>query len=257
MGGLAALANTWYALQNTLFAATSTPLGNLAYGVPVPLLSALLFGLIGATAPCQLTTSASALAYVARQAAGAGGKGSVAGSALAYVLGKVLVYTVLGLAVIALGRQIIPTSAIVVVGKVLGPAMLLLGLYLLGLLPLRFSLGQGLSSWVEDRAGGGAAGAFVLGTAFSFAFCPTLFLLFFGLTIPMALASPVGLAYPGLFALGTTLPLLGLVALVTAGVGKMQRTLAGTRRAVAWLQPAAGVVLILAGLSDTLTYWLL
>ncbi len=257
MSGLAELANNWYALQNTLFAATSTPLGDLAYGLPIPLLSAFLFGLIGATAPCQLTTSASALAYVARQAAGAGGRGSVATSALAYVLGKVLVYTVLGLAVIALGRQIIPTSAVVVVRKILGPAMLLLGLYLLGVLPLHFSLGQGVAGWLEDRAGGGTAGAFVLGTAFSFAFCPTLFLLFFGLTIPLALASPVGVAYPGLFALGTTLPLLALAALVTVGIGTMQRALAGTRRAVAWLQPVAGIVLILAGLNDTLTYWLL
>jgi cytochrome c biogenesis protein CcdA len=254
---LSQLASNWYALQNTLFAATSTPLGDLAYGVPIPLLSAVLFGLIGATAPCQLTTSASALAYVARQAATTGGRGSVAASALAYVAGKVLVYTVLGLAVIVLGRQIIPTSAIVIVRKILGPAMLLLGLYLLGVLPLRFSVGQGVLGWIEHRAGGGAAGAFVLGTAFSFAFCPTLFLLFFGLTIPMALASPVGAAYPGLFALRTSLPLLVLAALVTVGIGAMQRTVASTRRAVAWLQPAAGVVLILAGLSDTLTYWLL
>ena len=127
----------------------------------------------------------------------------------------------------------------------------------MGVLPLHFSLGQGIAGWLEDRAGGGAAGAFVLGTAFSFAFCPTLFLLYFGPTIPLALASPVGIAYPGLFALGTTLPLLALAALVTTGIGTMQHALAGTRRAMAWLQPAAALVLILAGLNDTLTYWLL
>jgi hypothetical protein len=96
----------------------------------------------------------------------------------------------------------------------------------------------------------------VLGTAFAFAFCPTLFLLFFGLTIPMAFTSPVGIAYPGLFALGTSVPLLALAALVTVSVGMMQRAAAGARHAVAWLQPAAAVILILAGLSDTLTYWL-
>lgn len=51
-------------------------------------------------------------------------------------------------------------------------------------------------------------------------------------------------------------PLVSL-GLGIAGIGTMQRALAGTRRAVFWLKPAAGVVLILAGFSDTLTYWLL
>ncbi len=115
----------------------------------------------------------------------------------------------------------------------------LLGLYLVGLLPLPFSLGQGLSGWLEARAAPGVAGAFLLGAAFAFAFCPTLFLLFFGLTIPLALASPVGVIYPALFALGTTLPLLGLAALLTAGIGATKDFLAGARRVDAWLRPAA------------------
>src|SRR5438477_39404 len=89
---------------------------------------------------------------------------------------------------------------------------LLFGRYLLRLVPRRFSVGFGLAEWIEARAGPGAGGAFLLGTAFSFAFCPTLFLLFFGLTIPLALQSSLGVVYPGVFALGTTLPLIGLAA---------------------------------------------
>src|SRR5207244_4516732 len=105
--------------------------------------------------------------------------------------------------------------------------------------PLRFSLGHGLADWLERRAGDGASGAFVLGTAFSLAFCPTLFLLFFGLTIPLALASPVGVLYPGLFAVGTALPLLLLAGVITAGVGAVQGIVAGAGRVDAWLRPAA------------------
>jgi hypothetical protein len=96
-----------------------------------------------------------------------------------------------------------------------------------------------------------------LGTAFSFAFCPTLFLLFFGLTIPMALASPVGAAYPGLFAVGTSLPLLVLAAAVTSGIGTMRRAAVSAQRVASWLRLATAVVLLLAGLNDTLTYWLM
>jgi cytochrome c biogenesis protein CcdA len=215
------LAASWYALLSTLNAAATPPLDALADGLGVPPLSALLFGLIGATSPCQLTTNASALAYVVR---GAGDRAPAAPSALrsalAYLLGKVLVYTLVGVAVILAGQRLAQSSIplFVAARKVLGPLMVVLGLYFLGVLPLRFWLGHGLAGWLEARAGGpGAAGAFLLGTAFSFAFCPTLFLLFFGLTIPLALGSPAGVAYPGLFALGTTLPLLGLAALLATG----------------------------------------
>lgn len=246
----------WYVWLSTFNAALAGPLRELADSVDVPLFSALLFGLLGATSPCQLTTNAGALAYVAR----AGGpRGSVAVNAVAYLLGKALVYTLLGVAVILAGRQLAQSSipVIVVARKVLGPLMIILGLYLLGLLPLRFSLGQGLSGWLEARAGAGFSGAFLLGTAFSFAFCPTLFLLFFGLTIPLALSSPVGVVYPGVFALGTTLPLLGLAGLLAAGVGATNAYLAGAHRLEAWLRPAAAIVLILAGLNDTIIYWFL
>lgn len=250
------LALNWYVLQGTLNAAVAGPLRALADGIGLPIISALIFGLIGTTAPCQLTTNASALAYVARRA---DDRRAVALSTLAYLLGKVLVYTVLGAAVILAGQQLAQNTIpfIVVVRKVLGPVMILLGLYLLGLVPLRFSLGQGLAGWVEERAGSGTGGAFLLGTAFSLAFCPTLFLLFFGLTIPLALSSPVGVVYPGVFALGTTLPLLGLAGLLAVGVSGTKDYLAGARRIDAWLRPAAAVVLILAGINDTFTYWFL
>lgn len=246
----------WYALLSTLSAAVSVPLSAFGDSVNVPLVSALLFGLIGATSPCQLTTNASALAYVARRA---GDRRAVAGSTLAYLLGKALVYTILGVLVILAGQQLAQSSipVIVLARKVLGPLMILLGLYLLGVLPLRFSAGQGLADWLEARAGAGVPGAFLLGTAFSFAFCPTLFLLFFGLTIPLALSSPVGVAYPGVFALGTTLPLIGLAGLLTVGVGATSGYVQGARRLEAWLRPVAALVLVLAGLNDTFIYWFL
>ncbi|HBY97076.1 MAG: sulfite exporter TauE/SafE family protein [Ardenticatenaceae bacterium] len=246
----------WYAFLSLPASYLTGPIGDFADAINIPLLSVLLFGLIGATAPCQLTTNASALAYVARSA---GHRQAVAGRALAYVLGKVLVYTVAGVVVILAGQELAQQSIpiIVAVRKGLGPLMILLGLYLLGLLPLRFSVGHGLASWIETRAGPGAGGAFLLGVAFSLAFCPTLFLLFFGLTIPMALRSPMGVVYPAVFALGTTLPLLGLAGLLSSGVGATRGYLARARRIDAWLRPAAAVVLILAGLNDIVTYWFL
>lgn len=250
------LAASWYALLSTLNATVGGSLGPLVQSLDVPLASALLFGLIGTTAPCQLTTNAGALAYIARRT---GDRRAVIWSALAYLLGKALVYTMLGAAVILVGQQLAQGSipVIVVARRVLGPLMVVLGLHMLGLLPLRFTLGAGIAGSLETHAGSGTAGAFLLGVAFSFAFCPTLFLLFFGLTIPLALRSPFGVVYPALFALGTALPLLALAGVLTLRVGTTKGYLAGARRLDAWLRPAAAVVFVLAGLNDTFTYWFL
>lgn len=248
---------TWYAYLSTLNAAVALPIRDVADGLGIPVLSALLFGLIGATSPCQLTTNAGALAYLARTGGGSGG--SVAVNAVAYLVGKALVYTVAGVAVILVGRELAQSSipVIVVARKGLGPLMILLGLHLFGLVPLRFSIGRSLSEWLESRAGSGASGAFILGTAFSFAFCPTLFLLFFGLTIPLALSSPIGAVFPAAFALGTTVPLLGVAVALGAGAGAARGYIGGARRVDAWLRPVAAGVLVLAGLNDTIVYWLL
>lgn len=247
---------TWYTVLSSFYAAMAGPVRALGDGIGVPLVSALLFGLLGALAPCQLTSNAGALAYVARSASD---RRAVAGRALAYVAGKTLVYTAIGVAVILAGRELATRliPVVIVARKVFGPLMLLLGLYLLGLLPLRFALGAGLARWLEARTGTGAGGAFLLGGGFALCFCPTHFLLFFGLMIPLALRSPVGVVYPGVFAVGTALPLLGLVGLLGAGVGATHGYLAGARRVDAWLRPIAAVVLILAGLNDTFLYWFL
>lgn len=246
----------WYYVVSSLSAPLVEPVSTLERSINVPLVSALLFGLLGALSPCQLTTNASALAYVAR---GAGDRRTVAAGAVAYLFGKALVYTAIGVAAVLLGQQLSQVSVPVITSarKALGPLMLLLGLSLLGIVRTRISFGHGIASRLEARAGSGAAGAFLLGTAFAFAFCPTLALLFFTYTIPLALASPLGVTFPGVFALGTTLPLLGLAALLVAGVAATQGYLAGARRVETWLRPAAAAVLLLAGVHDTITYWLL
>jgi cytochrome c biogenesis protein CcdA len=93
-------------------------------------------------------------------ARGAASRRLVAGSALGYLAGKALVYTLLGVAVTLAGQRLAQQSipVIIVARKVLGPAMLVLGLYLLGAVTLRFSLGHGLADRLEARVGAGDAG---------------------------------------------------------------------------------------------------
>jgi len=246
----------WYAWLSGLTQGSALALGGWADRVELPLMSAVVFGLIGATSPCQLTTSLSALAYAVAHPGGT----RPLGLALAYIGGKVTVYSIAGLAVVLAGQGLQAASIPIVVAarRALGPLMLVVGLGLLGVWRPRLGAGQRLALRLRARLQGtGLRGAYLLGIAFSFAVCPTLFWLFFGLTVPLALRSPGGWSFPGLFAVGASLPLLALVVLATVGTGAADALAGGVRRLERPLRVGAAVVLLLAGLHDTLVYWAL
>lgn len=250
------LMREWYLVLSQFSGALTVPVSNLADRVELPLLSVVLFGIVGAVAPCQLTTNLSAMAYVSSRLA----EGRPWREALAYILGKVLVYTALGAAAVAVGLQLQAAAIPVAMAarKVLGPLMIIIGLGFLGVLRLRGSAGRGVSAWLQARLPqGGALGAFLLGVAFSFTFCPTLFWLFFGLTIPLALSSAAGWAFPGLFAVGTALPLLAFTVLLVIGTDVAQGFVARVKRSHRLIGRIAGAVFVFAGIHDTLTYWTL
>ncbi|RTH03425.1 cytochrome C biogenesis protein, partial [Thermus scotoductus] len=104
---------------------------------------------------------------------------------------------------------------------------------------------------LEDGPGG--LGPLALGGVYGLAFCPTLFWLFFGLLLPLALASPLGFLLPGVFALGTGLP-LGLLLLLFARLGRGQ-ALKGMRHLGSALLRGAGGVFVVLGILDTVLYW--
>jgi cytochrome c biogenesis protein CcdA len=245
----------WYGWLSGLTQVTAAWVEQWIEGGRLPGVMAVAFGLIGATAPCQLTTNLGALAYVSAQPGGGRPLGLVA----AYVGAKVTVYTIVGALVILAGLRLDSMSipVVVIARKALGPLMILIGLGLLRLVRLRAGFGHRLALQLQARlAGRGLRGAYLLGVAFSFAFCPTLFWLFFGLTVPLALRSAGGWTFPGLFAVGASLPLLAVAG--TIGVGLAAGSGLGlVRRLEPALRRTAGVVLTVAGTHDTLVYWFL
>lgn len=250
-----------YAVGTSFNAVVAEPLNRLRLSTTVPLLAPLLLGLMAATAPCQLSTGSAALAYVGRD----GEPGGAVRRATAYLLAKVVFYAVAGAVVMYVvgGDVRAPGDFFTGVRRVLGPATLLAGLVMLRVIRPRFELGGRASARLRELAGarGGTLGAFGLGLAFSLAFCPTLFFLFFAITVPLALSSPLGFAYPAVFAVGMTLPLLGVAWLVSgaregaAGPDAGGAYLRGLRRWNLVAAPVAGAVFVLAGLYDTVVYW--
>jgi len=256
-GSLREGALAWYSLTSGINASLQGPINTAIDRRGLPVLAVLLFGLLGATSPCQLSTNAAALAYAVQ----GGTAPTRVGKALTgYLIGKLVVYGVLGGAALLLGYQFASTTIplIEIVRKGLGPLMIVMALVLLGLLNPSLLLGHRLSAWLQDRVPQSPLlGGFVLGLAFGLAFCPTLFLLFFSLTIPIALASSYGIVYPLVFAIGTTMPLIALAFLVTFAGQKSGGVLRGFATVDRFIRPAAAIVLLLAGFNDTFVYWFL
>jgi hypothetical protein len=246
----------WYLLLSQASMAVSLPAKEIADSAQLPVLSVFLLGFIGGMAPCQITTNLSSLAYVSRGL----GHRRIWREAAAYALAKVLVYMSIGGAVIFLGLKLDEDAipVLVLARKAIGPLTLVIGLSLIGLIRLRGSIGGGWAASLHSRLPqGGVAGAFSLGVVFSFAFCPSLFWIFFGLMVPLALVSSAGWAFPGVFAIGTAVPLI----LVSATVAASHERSAALSEQLNRIQPKvgriAGAVFVLVGINDTLVYWFL
>ena len=251
----------YYVWLSSLTRWLTPPISNLDSAINIPLVSALLFGLLGAVAPCQLSTNVAALAYLSRTVSD---PRRLWHQTVAFVAGKATVYLLLGGIIVGLGLQfdqLTPTMVpvAVIARRALGPLLVVVGLLMVGLFKSRLSVGGRFSSWLEAKARGrqGVLPAYLLGVAFSFTFCPTLFWLFFGLTIPLALASQGGLLFPGVFAIGTALPVLGLAALFASGTINVGQFVKKFKTADVWLQRVVGMVFVLIGINEIVLYWLL
>lgn len=251
----------YYTWLSGLFNSVAPSIRGLTEAINLPLVSALLFGLMGTLAPCQLSTNVAALAFLSRDA---GNARRLWGQTLAFIFGKVAVYLLVGGGVVLLSLQLNQISetvipVVVVARRMLGPLLIIVGLFMLGLVKPSVSLGGRFSIWLEGKVGQrqGMVRAYLLGVAFSLAFCPTLFWLFFGLTIPLAIASPGGVLFPGVFAVGTVLPLLGLAAVIASGRVKTGAFIKRFKTANVWIQKVVGVIFIVIGLNEVILYWLI
>jgi cytochrome c-type biogenesis protein len=246
----------WYSLMSSLSAEALPTFQALDARIGVPLITALLLGVLGAAAPCQLTQSVGMLTILGRQTTGR----PRWQAAFAYLAGKALVYSALGFVAVLLGAGLAEVSIPVFVAarKGLGPLMIVVGLAMAGVLHWSWAPGSGLAARLRTVARQRAGGApFLLGVAFGLAFCPTLFALFAGLLIPLALTRPDGVVYPALFALGTALPLLVALGLLSLGGESLRHYVRPIGQGQQIVSVLAGVVLIAPGLNDTVVYWLL
>ncbi|OCA90783.1 cytochrome C biosynthesis protein [Bacillus sp. FJAT-27225] len=217
----------------------------------VPLIAALLLGIVGALAPCQLTGNISAITFYGNKSMQSAGH---LVDALFFILGKIAVFSGLGILVWLAGREFQDSIIVFFAAsrKAIGPFILLLGLFLAGYLKLNIL--TKLLNYVPKGNGAGRWGQFLMGAAFSISFCPTMFILFFMTLMPLVLGTSYGIVLPPIFAIGTSLPLIIFLGIVWF-LGMDGALLRKSRKIGSAVQKAAGIFLIVIGVFDTITYW--
>src|SRR5690625_3320346 len=121
-----------YELFNQISSRLIGPIMDVAYGVEhLPLLFAFFLGVVGALAPCQLTSNISAITIY-------GNKSLVDKvpwlHVLLFVLGKILVYSVLGIIIWLLGKEVYSTLSQIMpmIRKAIGIVLIVNGLFIVG-----------------------------------------------------------------------------------------------------------------------------
>ena len=93
-----------------------------------------------------------------------------------------------------------------------------------------------------------------MGMLFALAFCPYSGALYFGMLIPMTVASPSGLFLPLLFALGTGVPVMIFAYLLAFSASKVGTAFNAIRKVEVGMRYAAGIVFVLAGIYYSLIF---
>lgn len=251
METLSALSYEWYMILSKLSSALGSPIQGLLGAQSIPGLSALLLGLLGGLAPCQVSAHAGAIAYVTQSDPH---KRPLWATVGAFVLGKALVYTLLGLLAVMLGWRL-SAPAMVLLRKLSGPLLLAMALVLLGWIRWQGTLGAGITEQVQERLPRWLSPAFGLGAAFALSFCPTMAMIFFGWLVPLLLQAQAGLLLAVLFAAGTAVPVILWAGALTLGRSTARAGIRGLRRADRYARWIAGAVLLILGLNDILLYW--
>lgn len=214
-----------------------------------PALTAFLLGLLTAVSPCPLATNIAAIGFIGRNVEN---RRRIFLNGLLYTLGRIIAYTVLGIVLILILREGASLFGIQkFIGRygelILGPALLLIGLFMLFGSRLRLP-SFGFRSNGEGLACKGGFGALLLGMLFAMAFCPTSGVFYFGMLIPMSATSAAGYLLPVLFAVATALPVLIVAWILAFSVQRIGSFYGRMQTVQKWLNRIVGGIFVGIGI---------
>ncbi len=211
----------------------------------LPLLSALLLGLMTAISPCPLATNITAVGFISKDIKS---KRRVFYKGLVYTLGRSITYVGLGLILLLGADQMKLSLTLSVYGeKLIGPLLLLIGILMLTGIKISLPGSWSLSERVGSNHKDSFFGVLLLGIVFALAFCPYSGVLYFGALIPLTLSSTQGILMLFLFALATGLPVIILSWMLAFAINKVGSFYDRVRTFEKWFRRVIAVLFILTG----------
>jgi len=145
-------------------------LTNLLENSTIPWLSAFLLGLMTAISPCPLATNITAVGFISKNIEN---RNRVFVNGLLYTLGRAISYTIIALIIYFGADQFKFSGFFQIYGqKLLGPLLIIIGLFMLDVIKINFPGMSGLTSKMESKTHWGYLDAILLGMVFALAFCP-------------------------------------------------------------------------------------
>jgi cytochrome c-type biogenesis protein len=211
------------------------------------LLTALWLGILTSISPCPLATNIAAVSFISKTIIH---PRRVLLSGIAYTLGRVLAYTILGILLI---KSLLSVPAVAeffqkYMNLALGPILIVVGIFLLDI--FKFTMPSlSLSAHHQNKlAGSGLPGACALGFIFALAFCPVSAALFFGSLISLSMGSPIGIYLPLIYGVGTALPAIVFAIGIALGATWISHWFTRITIVEKYVRKATGAIFILVGI---------
>jgi cytochrome c-type biogenesis protein len=207
----------------------------------------LWLGILTSISPCPLATNIAAVSFLSKKI---NHPRMVLWSGLAYTLGRMTAYVVIGVILISSFAGIPATANFLqkYMNKILGPLLVIVGLFLVNVFKLHFPDFSISNERQNKLAEMGILGSFLLGAIFALSFCPISAALFFGSLIPLALKNNFGIAFPFVYGIGTGLPVVIFAIVITLGVQSISRWFDKVTKLEIYMRKVTGIIFVLVGI---------
>jgi sulfite exporter TauE/SafE len=208
--------------------------------------TAMVLGLMTAISPCPLATNISAIGFISRDIEN---RKRVFINGLVYTLGRAISYTALAI-ILYFGTSKMNISMLFQGWgeKLLGPLLIIIGLFMLDIIKIKFPGFSGLTDKIGESSKGSYWSTLLLGMVFALAFCPYSGVLYFVMLIPITIASASGLYLPVIFAVATGLPVILFAWLLAYAIGNVGKLYNHIKNFELWFRRIVAVLFIIVGI---------
>lgn len=228
-------------------------LNNLYANTSLPIISAFVLGLLTAISPCPMATNITAIGFIGKDI---GNKNRIFYNGLVYTLGRTFAYTSLAFIIFLGADQFRISSIFQQYGeKIIGPFLVIIGIFMLGIFHLNFPALNRLSAHFQQKNKFTYWNVFLLGVVFALAFCPYSGVLYFGMLIPLTVSTS-GLHLPIIFAIATGIPVIifaWLIAYTISGVGNTYKRIKAFEY---WFRKVVAIIFIGIGIYYIIAVWI-